>query len=144
MGFKILPDGTIEADSPEEALAVSALMRKQTEPKTEEQRPTSKRPKTHNGTVSMSQWREFIDPLTKDQRAALRAIKEAATNGIPMTDLAVKLGLKSTNAASGVVGGGLRKNLRKHRLDNDQVIKARVVEGLKRYFPGPLLMENDP
>jgi hypothetical protein len=137
MSYRVLVGGVpIEADSMEEALALAQRLGG-LKPEASKARPVAQ--VADRGAHA---WGDFLASITPKQREALQVIR--STPGLTMGQIAERLGFEKANQASGVIGGGLRKNLAKFHLDRGQVIKTRTVSGENHYYPGKILEANEP
>ena len=155
MAFRILPNGTIEADSAEEAVAVSRrLASRLRHAAADDDAGVGSRvpPATDPGDAriqsnSADGWSAFIARLGEsktgdNQKKILLAIKQRGRT--PISALPILIGMQSTTELSGTLAG-ITKNARSAGLKKDDVLvfsvkgygKTRKVS----YDPGRLLKQ---
>src|SRR5690606_24186810 len=133
MAFRVKPDGTIECDSPEEAISLSKKLAgsmpghgKNGEP----ERPTA-----------VTSFETLVKEMPEKQRRILRALRDKKTASLEELRSALPRG-ESKFAFSGTIAGVL-KNLKKAGIDSGQVFTNKVTgSGARRestYYAGALL-----
>lgn len=148
MTYRILVGSSvvIETDSPSAALDLAEAARAREEARTASAATTFLGPEllrdAARDAVATLGWRRFQEALPEPQCRVLEAIRRSGESGCSMIEIAAALGLDRVQSATGIVGGGLLKNIAKFGFANGEVIEAREVGGERRYFAGPLLRGN--
>lgn len=137
MAIKLLPDGTIEASTPEELAQMMALLGRVP-------RLATGSPETGSDTepAAPGTWASLMEYLSAARYASLRqllrVVQRAGNEGISRADLIEELEAGSAMAIGGWVGG-VSKACKAAGVDKDQVL----VQVGDKYHPGPLLVTND-
>ena len=99
MPYRVMPDGTIEADTPEQALALSKLITAKSTRASGRQPP-----KPANGAIG---WEGFFPTLDERQQTLVRLIASHSEVSFPMIRQAIDL--RSNNQVSGLMTSLKRK-----------------------------------
>lgn len=143
MGYRIRPDGVVEADTLEEAVAFqkAAAAKSNGQGLPLELEPEEVQPDTDYS----DKWTRFCDLLEgdyrKNQRAVLQLIRGLGPKGIISTgEICRAMKVRSNPVVGGFISG-ITKNVGKAELPPGSVV-ARQLDG--RYRAGPLLLRYDP
>ncbi|HZS40852.1 MAG TPA: hypothetical protein VFF06_28660 [Polyangia bacterium] len=137
MPVRFRPDGTVEFDTVDEAVAYKGRVEGQNGVARAERTPP---------TVSMQErlniWRRYLEMLGDAQRGALRALKGAGS--MPVDELRTMIGVENNNVLSGVLTS-VKRNASKAGLDPETVL-VRVYDerqDVVSYSAGSLLREME-
>ncbi len=143
MPYLVRPDGSIECDSPEEAIRLSRLLAgtdgAAKQPKKEVAGRTE-HVESSNGRLLLA--RLAKSPNGENQRKVLALLLDH--DSVRMEEIGTKLGMDSGSAISGVLAG-LSKNLKALKIDREDVIvkreQGRPPNVVRTYSAGPLLRQ---
>lgn len=137
MAIKLLPDGTIVADTPEDLVKTMALLGKVSRlPPVQTEEGSDVEPEAPGSWDAFTA--AMLGPRFDKQRALLNAVKAAGSDGISRGSLVSDLEAESPMAIGGWVGG-ISKVCARAGVDPAEVL---IREG-DLYKPGPLLLAND-
>jgi len=144
MAYRVLVNGIpIEVDSPSEAIAL-AQQAGLSKVNGAETKPVSHKRAASSTANLNAEWAAFLG-LVKDKEQQCRVLEIIKNHreGVTGRQIADSLNLDKTIEATGIINGGILKNVVKAGFSEASVIRYQRVDGEMTYFPGPILEEKE-
>jgi hypothetical protein len=144
MAYKVNPDGSVQVDSLEEAIALSRRFAGSAAPAV----PAEKSPALRDASaaapskpkaasqVGMSGWEMFASTRPTNQRRLLTALKNDGR--LSLLEMQTVLGVPSNNAVTGVLSA-IVKGAKRHGVEPGTVFVREEAGGVVTYGPGTAL-----
>ena len=146
MKFKLLPDGSIEADSIEAILALRAGLLGNTPSTATISHSAPAAPVVTTPAAPAAKptpWDKFIENVSGEgrflQRRLLLALKAGGGTPLSLDELRMALKVETNNAIGGTVAGVV-KNAKRAGIESVQILARDATGGFR---PGPLLAQRD-
>jgi hypothetical protein len=143
------PDGTVEADTPEELVAYEQATARASNPVQVTPvpiRPVTLAPwpppPTQVLTNGEAKWSALLSRTGEKQKVFMRLLR-AHPDGVSKAVAMEAVGVDTGNHLAGIIGGGLAKHAKAAGFEDREVYIIKWEAGEPRYRPGPALLKHD-